>query len=323
MSVIQEVIKRMRSGKPPSNTAKQRKRDELDRFIIDTLNGRLKDVLPVSVRQVFYAAVAANVVDKKTGAALIYDRLAYLRVEGRIPFDWIVDNSRGFRQSYQNTVIEDANQTLRRNIESAYSPRLNKQTGQEVAQVVWTEATGTVSQLEKIASPFDIPVVSGRGFTSHSQAYYIAQDWMKLLDSLKTDKLRVIYAGDYDPSGVIIPDDVSLQLRYHFVMADKKIDFKLDRIALNEQMIIDSEIVTQPVESSTMKSAPHRWKGVNGNRRESAQLEAIPPQSLQKLLKQEIEKVYEANLFLPFQNEFDEQCERLSAMKEEIFKKLM
>jgi hypothetical protein len=322
MSVIQEVINRIKSGKPPSNTAKQRKRDEIDRFIIKTLNGKLKDVLPVSVRQVFYAAVAANVVDKKNGATLIYDRLAFLRVQGDIPFEWIVDNSRRFQPSYQNTTIEDASATLRGYIESAYSPKLNKQTGQEIAQVVWTEASGTVSQLERVARQFDIPVVSGQGFTSLSQAYYVAQDWMKLLDSLKTNKLRVIYAGDYDPSGVIIPHDVRLHLMYHFISAGKKIDFEMDRIALTEKMIVENNIITQPVEMSTMKSASIRWKGVNGNRRESAQLEAIPPQDLQKLLKHEIEKVYEADKFQPYQQDYEKECEKLKTMRDEILSKM-
>ena len=324
MSVIDKVLARIESGKPPSNTKNQRRREVLDDFIIRLLQTTLKDVLPVSVRQIFYACVAANMVEKKE-AHWIYDRVAFLRVEGRVSFDIVHDLSRGFDESYLNSEIEDANATLRNYIKSAQSPRLNRQTGQEIAQVVWTEATGTISQLEKVASPFDVPVVTGKGFASLGQSYYVAKDWLKLLDSLETNKLRVIYCGDYDPSGVGITHDVEKQLKYHFIFSHhrKDIDFTVDRVALNEDMIIKENILTQTIEEKTIKSAKSGlWHGVNGNKYESAQLEAIPPQRLQKIVRQEILNVYEASKFEPFEKEYEIECEKLQSIRDEILAKL-
>ena len=55
---------------------------------------------PLTVRQLFYRAVASSLIDKTQAAYnnTVVRLVGQMREEGRIPFDWITDNTRWMRK---------------------------------------------------------------------------------------------------------------------------------------------------------------------------------------------------------------------------------
>jgi hypothetical protein len=55
---------------------------------------------PATVRQIYYLAVSAGIVDKTEASYknVVVRLLGQLRLEGRLPFSWLVDNTRWMRK---------------------------------------------------------------------------------------------------------------------------------------------------------------------------------------------------------------------------------
>src|SRR5947199_2542839 len=88
---------------------KRRGRDEIQ-SIRDALFDLLASENPMTVRQVFYRAVSAGVIDKTEAAykSTICRLLGLMRREKVIPFDWIADNTRWQRKPQTFSTLESA-----------------------------------------------------------------------------------------------------------------------------------------------------------------------------------------------------------------------
>jgi hypothetical protein len=88
----------------PTKPARRSKAD------IEAIKGAIYDVIeedpPMTVRQVFYQLVVRGVIEKTERAyqGTVIRLLADMRLEGDLPFDWIVDESRRRRitRTYDN-----------------------------------------------------------------------------------------------------------------------------------------------------------------------------------------------------------------------------
>lgn len=244
---------------------------------VDDVLDRYQEHLPLTIRQVFYALVGAERLDKSELAyARLGEHLNRARRAGLIDFDAIRDD--GVR-----TIVADAYQDVEHFHENtawrARNYRRDRQSGQPLRLEVWSEAAGMLGQLARVARDYSVPVFSASGFASLSAV------WMIAGRVLQRDVPTVIlHVGDLDPSGesifAAIAEDAAA-----FVRADRTIHTtRLDavRVALTREQVDEHTLPTAPAKATDSRSG--RWTGG------TCQLEALPPDTLAEIVREAIEE---------------------------------
>ncbi len=174
--------------------------------------GEYIDLLPLSIRQVYYRLIAVHGYSKSNESynALIYlmtkaRRAQYELVDPRLRkrfgsgrvllFDVIRDDK--FIQSQPPNVWEDANHFFRYVRSWAKYFRLDRQMGQPRLIVFWCEAKGMIPMLEGMVHQYGIPVFSSGGVDSVSAKYKTAMLWKYVRRSI-----TILHIGDQDPMGL-------------------------------------------------------------------------------------------------------------------------
>lgn len=154
------------------------------------------DLLPLTLRQVFYRLVGTRGYEKTERA---YKRLGEMlnraRRAGEVPFDTIRDDGVTARRAPGWASTAQFVDTVR---DTARSFRLDRQANQPRRLVVMCEAAGMVPQLERVAHSYGVEVMSSGGFDStiakHALACKVARN--------PSAAAEILHVGDHDPSGV-------------------------------------------------------------------------------------------------------------------------
>jgi hypothetical protein len=122
---------------------------------------------PQTVRQVFYQLVARGVIEKseKQYQGTVIRLLGEMRLDGRIRWDWIVDESRRTRitQTFDN--ISDALQDT-----AKYYRRSALRECADYIEI-WSEKEALAGIIYDVASDYDVPVVISKGMPSLTQVF--------------------------------------------------------------------------------------------------------------------------------------------------------
>ena len=219
---------------------------------------------PVSVRQCFYLAVAAGLVEKTEAdyQRTVCRLLSEMRLDGSLPWDAVKDHTRQSITLRATNSLEDA---LR---DTARFYRRRLWTSQSVRVECWLEKRTLLGPLENLALDYDVPIYPCNGYPSLS---FLHDAIMLAAGSRKPTVL--LYFGDHDPSG----QDIERQIvkRKHQWAPDA--DITLRRIAVTPGQIEKWGLPTRPTKATDTRAA--RFKG------ESVEVEAIPPDRLRALLK--------------------------------------
>lgn len=250
-------IKRVRRG-----------RDEIQ-VIRDALFDLLESENPMTVRQVFYRAVSAGVIDKTEAAykSIICRLLGLMRRERVIPFDWIADNTRWMRKPRTFSTLESALEL------TAQTYRRAMWDNQPVYVEVWLEKDALAGVLMEETEKWDVPLMVTRGYPSLSYLHSAA-DYLATLDK----PAHLYYFGDYDPSGVDITRAVESGVREF--APDAEIHFQ--RVAVSPAQVEQYGLLTKPT-----KKTDSRSKNFEG---ESIEVDAIPPAILRQIVRNCIER---------------------------------
>ena len=157
--------------------------------------GEYVDYLPLTIRQIFYRLVGAHEYEKTERAyARLCEHLNRARRARLISFDDIRDDG--------GTVLapnawDSAEQFLETVRLQAADFVLDRAAGQKTRLVVICEAAGMAPQLETVANPFGVTVMSGGGFDSVTDKHRFAEELVG--HAVPTE---VLHIGDHDPSGV-------------------------------------------------------------------------------------------------------------------------
>lgn len=240
------------------------------RALIDAVNEVLHeyaDYLPLTLRQIFYSLVASGITGKTENEyATLLETMNRARRGELVPFEAIrddgvtVSDAEGYR---------DAADILRTVEEFVETVTLDRQNGQDRRIQVWCEAGGMVPQLERVARPYGVSVVSSGGFdsvtTKHDQAW-------KLSDRPTT----ILHIGDHDPSGVHIFSSLAEDIRAFAEYFDGDIDFI--RLAVTPEQVELYDLPTTPAKVTDNRS----FAG------ETVQCEALPPTVLAGIVEDAI-----------------------------------
>jgi len=219
------------------------------------------------VRQVFYRLVSAGVIEKTEAEYknTVCRLLTIMRREHELPFEWIADNTRWMRKPRTYSSLEDA---LDR---TANFYRRALWDDQDVYVEVWLEKDALSGVLYEITERWDVPLMVTRGYPSLSFLYSAADNIREI-----GKPTFIYYLGDYDPSGVNIPQVVERNL--HELAPGASISFQ--RIAVNPDQIQSMGLLTRPT-----KTTDSRAKNFRG---ESVEADAIPPGVLKQLVEDSI-----------------------------------
>lgn len=256
-----------------------RTKDQLDAF-----DQVLYDVVaaqhPMTVRQVFYQALTAKLVDKtKQGYRDVSERLKFMRKRppdpehGRsrvkLPADWINDPSRWVDQATTFGSPQEGVAALlaqyRRDIWADL----------DVHVEMWLEKNALRGIVRQVTDAYAVPLCVSVGWASKT---YVDDAVDRVADAIRADKRIALYqVGDYDPSGVGIPKSIERQLRV--MCADERIT--MTRIAVTPEQVARWSLPTRLTKTGDSRA------GDFGSAR-SVEVDAVPPRQLQQIVKSAI-----------------------------------
>lgn len=281
---------------------------------------------PLTVRQVFYRLVAEygfDKTEKSYGALVGYmarSRRAYqhavntwiedhmgeeevgkqanraaLADHTLIPFGWVRDE-RGRSEEVQSfDSEEDVIEMIDGWVDNLQRDR---QDGQPYILELWCEAAGMVPLMKEIAKPYGIRVSSGGGYDSVTAKHKLAVRAAQGIVSSTGEKrwMKVLHIGDFDPSGEgmfnTLTDDVG-EMVWQLTGVGEGIEFI--RVGLTEEQVIERGVETAPPKPSDSRrkafvAAHPEIREHLGSDDITAQLEALTPDDLEKLIEEAIEE---------------------------------
>ena len=268
------------SPPPSSYRARQINRTRRTKAEIAAIRAAIREVIgddpPMTVRQVFYQLVARGVIEKTEDEyqSTVIRLMTEMRLDGDLPFDWVVDESRRVRVTATYDSIEHAlEQTAK-----FYRRSALKQSADYVE--IWVEKDALAGVMWDVTSDYDVPLMISRGMPSltfqHGSALAIRR-------AAKQGKHTYIYQfGDHDPSGVLIPQTIERRLsemceRLHCPPPI------VERVALTKEQIEEHNLPTRPTKRDGNRHA-HGFVG------DSVELDALPPSTLRAMVREVIEQ---------------------------------
>ncbi len=252
---------------PIKTKRKRRTKLEMEKFL-DALVELVRPIQPATVRQVFYAATVKHLVEKmETGCDAVGRALLQLRREGRVPYPWVVDNTRAMRKPRTFNTWEDAlestAQTYRRSLWSDVDAYVE----------VWLEKDALSGVVYRETASWDVPLMVCRGFSSETFLYEAAE----VIKGCNKPTF-LYYFGDHDPSGLAIDRQIVQRLGGFAPKAE--IHFR--RVAVLPGQIADWSLPSRPVKPKDARA--RNWQG------ECVELDAIDPRQLRQLARECIER---------------------------------
>lgn len=222
-----------------------------------------------TVRQIFYQAVSRQLIAKTEGEykATIVRLLGALRLEGRISFDKISDNTRWMRRPTVHRNLGDALRRMQRDY------RRDFWLDQDCYVEIWLEKDALASVVYDATAPWGVPLMVTRGYGSLSYLH----DAAEVIASQKKPAW-IYYLGDHDPSGLDIPRTTEARLRQFAPEAE----IHFQRIAVTREQIAEHNLPTRPTKTTDSRAA--KFEG------ESVEVDALPPRVLRALVSDAIEQ---------------------------------
>jgi hypothetical protein len=220
---------------------------------------------PMTVRQVFYRAVALMLIAKTEAEykTTIGRLLVAMRRDRELPYDWIADGTRWMRKPTTFSSLDDAvtrwQATYRRDLWDT----------QDTYVEVWIEKEALAGVLVPVTSKWDVPLMVTRGYPSLSYLFEAGQ-----CIAAEDRPVTIYYLGDHDPSGIDIARNVEARLREF--APDAELTF--ERIAVTREQIRRYALPTRP--TKTTDSRIKSWKGGG-----SVEVDALEPDVLRDLVE--------------------------------------
>lgn len=235
----------------------------------------------LTLRQLYYQLVSQDVIPNKDSE---YKKLGRLLVEGRmggvVAWDAIEDRLRQVRKMAAWTSpreILDA---------AANQFRINKQKGQEVYVEVWVEKDALSQVVQRAANRWQVPVMVNRGYGSVTMMY---DAYQRMYTAIRNGAKQcvVLYLGDHDPSGLDMVRDVQARVGEMLDYDHLGNLFHVRQIALTKKQIEDHDPPPNPAKLTDSRAGEY----VEKHGYTSWEVDALPPEVLDELIKEEVGKL--------------------------------
>ena len=244
------------------------------------LEGYAAQGFDMTLRQLYYQLVQANEIPNNKRE---YDRLGdtvnNARLAGLIDWAHIVDRTRKLETlatwESPNEVIDAVSRQY----------RIDKWKGQTFRPEVWIEKQALAGVFERVCTEVEVPVFSCRGFPSCTAMFDASERFQSYLQKGQTP--YILHFGDHDPSGVDMTRDIIDRLRTF------KTSPKIERLALN----IGQVEAYQPPPNFCKLSDSRSKAYIQKFGRESWELDALQPDVLSALVRDEIENLIDTDVW--------------------------
>ena len=234
--------------------------------LLDDINAvltacRAEDVLPISVRSLYYRLVGTGRYEKtEQFAARVGRHTSRGRRAGLIPWDAIYDSGEAWQAVQMFTDADDFMEDAR---ERARTMKLYRTSGQPPL-LLWCEAKGLIPQVANAAAPYGVPVVSTSGYDSTTIRHEIGTSY---------DGLEILHVGDYDEHGVKIYRALKEDVQAWAAAYGNYI--RVTRLAITPQQVLDYDLPDHPSKPGDV------------------QAESMPPAIMQGIVRAAIEARYD------------------------------
>jgi hypothetical protein len=260
---------------------------------------RLQETQPASVRSVaYYLFNILHLIPSmhKREVQRVGDEIRQAREDSTIPWAWVVDESRQLERRPSWSDPEEF-------IESVIPQyRLDYWEHQPYAVEVWSEKSTVSGTLRPILRRYGVGYRSMHGFTSATKVHDVAELTLSL-----EKPLRVLYVGDFDPSGRHM-SDVDLPARLEEYGAE---DYTITRVALTA---LDTIGLPSFPASDKRKDPRYHWF-VRTHGQACWELDAMNPNDLRAKVEQAIRRLLDRAAW--------EACQRTEAAQVETFRTVL
>ena len=250
------------------------------KVINEIIEEYLKQGYKLTLRQLYYQLVSRNIIPNLQKE---YAKLSNLLVAGRMAgvVDWEAIEDR-IRVPFLPYWVDDVAGALDDTI-SQY--RLNRQDNQKAYIEVWVEKDALSGVLRRITSHYHVNLMVNRGYSSCSAMY----DASKRFNNSTSEGKRniILFLGDHDPSGLDMINDIKKRL---FSFGS---EVEVIPIALTHKQIEEYN----PPPNPTKIKDPRANDYISKYGSTCWEVDALTPQTLNKLVTTTIEKNIDMELF--------------------------
>jgi len=244
----------------------------------------------LTLRQLYYQLVSRDIIPNRQNE---YKKLGSLLTEARMGgiVDWNAIEDR-LRSAESPSSWDNPGAILDSAIESYARPRME---GQEYYIEVWVEKDALSGVLSRVTEKYHIPICVNRGYSSASAMH----EAFKRFNRAHRDKqkIRIIYLGDFDPSGVDMIRDVEDRIMEFFngfySTRTNRVDFEVVPIALTQDQIRQYE----PPPNPAKQTDPRFEKFADEFGTTSWEVDALPPEVLNQILTDGILKLIDVDMY--------------------------
>lgn len=232
----------------------------------------------LTVRQIFYRLVATQKIQNTVANYhFLINALSWARRGLIIPYSAIEDRTREVTEA-DKTEVPPASHfkthyNYLKNAQDYYSVPLWWH--QETRVVVMLEKQALASVFERVTKPLEVDLVVCRGYPSLSLLYEVSE---RLMPEQKD--VKILYFGDYDPSGMDIQRSLSKTLEEDFYLG-----VDIERIAITREQIDELHIPPAPAKKTDSRTRKFEEReGVSWQ----VELDAIEPNALSQMIEANI-----------------------------------
>lgn len=233
--------------------------------------------LTLTLRQLYYQHVVANLITNEEKSYKNLGRLVgEARMAGLIDWNAIEDRVRVPITPSEWENLEDI-------LKSVYAAfRLPRWEGQEYYAELWVEKDALSGVLRPLATEYHVTLMVNKGYSSLSAMYEASKRFLEAEEN--GQRTRLFYLGDHDPSGEDMVRDI--QSRLHTFGSEVVVK----KIALTMPQIEQYNPPPNPAKMSDSRAK----KYVEKHGDESWEVDALPPEVLQDLIREALGSVVDA-----------------------------
>jgi len=279
-----------------TRSKKGRGRSQKSIDLIEAMAAIAEAAQPITGRGVGYKLFTSGLIPSmgRSDMQRVYRLLKEAREEGRIPWDWIVDEAREFERTPSWNNPEEFARAASRQY------RLDFWKQQPVRCEVWSEKGTLRGVLAPVLDQYGVGFRVMHGFCSATVAYDIADD-----DDGRP--LIALYVGDWDPSGLWMSEcDLPDRLRR----------YGGDHVEINRIALTRDQVVGLPSFPASDKRKDPRYKWFIENFGDQCwEIDALDPNILRDRVEEEIKALIEPEAW--------ERCETVNIAQRDSLREVL
>lgn len=238
----------------------------------------------LTLRALHYRLVSRGMTNSINHYKRVVNAMGQARWDGIVDFETFSDHDRdvlGFTY-YNETDVDSQQRVAERQIKNwmaHYSK--NRWENQDYYLEIWIEKKALQGVFEPICNDMDVACAPCKGYPSLTFLYEAAERF-KIADFTHIPK--ILYFGDYDPSGEDIPRAIRENLER------LGINVEIDRILLLENQVLAMGLPPAPVKLTDTRTA--NWDGLG-----QVELDAVEPTLLQNYIREAIERHFDRDKY--------------------------